>query len=289
VWQAGNTSSFFLQKPRSTCDFSPGFAIIVARFDLLEGKLPVKVRFAGIVGLITACFAGAAAAADLPARIYTKAPPPVAAYNWSGCYGGGNGGGIWSQNQWWQIGGTGQLFSSSAPNSWLAGVQAGCNYQFSGNWVVGIQGDYDWTDATGSGPHSTLLTLTDQSHLSGLGSVTGRVGYVFWDRWLGYVKGGGAWERVGYLQYFPATGATFATSGATLDGWTVGIGGEYGITPNLSAFLEYDYYDFGTSTLTFAAAGGGSPTINIHETQSVVKAGLNWRFNWLAEPVVAKY
>jgi outer membrane immunogenic protein len=248
----------------------------------------VKTRLAGIMGLFAACFATGASAADLPAPIYTKAPPPVVAYNWSGCYGGGNVGGIFPKTEWWQIGGIGQRFSSATGDSWLAGIQAGCNYQFSGTgWVVGIQGDYDWSDATGSAPHSTLLTLTDQSHISGLGSVTGRVGYA-WDRFLGYVKGGGAWQRTGYLQYFPATGATFATGSSTLDGWTIGIGGEYGFTPNLSVFLEYDYYDFGTRTVTFAAAAGGFPQINIHETESVVKAGLNWRFNW-AGPVVAKY
>lgn len=134
----------------------------------------MKNPIAGIMGLLAACFATAVSAADLPARVYTKAPPPVAAYNWSGCYGGGNVGGIFPKTDWYQVGGTGQLFSSSSPDSWLAGVQVGCNYQFAGtSWVVGIQGDYDWSDATGSAVHSTLLTLTDQSHISGLGSVTG--------------------------------------------------------------------------------------------------------------------
>jgi hypothetical protein len=28
-----------------------------------------------------------------------------------------------------------------------AGLQAGCNYQFAGSFVIGIQGDYDWVDA----------------------------------------------------------------------------------------------------------------------------------------------
>ena len=83
--------------------------------------------------------------------------------------------------------------------------------------MVGIQGDYDWADATGSGTHSTLATLTDQSHIGGIASVTGRVGYA-WDRFLGYVKGGGAWDRDSYLQFFPATGATFASASETRAG-----------------------------------------------------------------------
>jgi outer membrane immunogenic protein len=247
----------------------------------------VKNILAGLTGLIVASFAGAAVAADLPARIYTKAPPPAAAYSWSGCYVGGNGGGLWARKEWWQVDGAGRLFSSHDVDSWLAGVQAGCNYQFSGNWVIGIQGDYDWADGTGSGVHSTLATLTDQSHISGLGSVTGRVGYS-WNRFLGYVKGGGAWEKDGYLQYFPATGVTFATGAETRPGWTVGIGGEYAFWQNLSVFLEYDYYDFGNRTLTFTAMDGTFPQIKVHENQSVVKIGINWLFNWPG-PVVAKY
>lgn len=248
----------------------------------------MKGVVAGCVGVVAVGLAGAAAAADFPARIYTKAPPPVVAvYNWSGCYVGGDGGGIWSRNNWSLPDMGGLPVSSHDVNSWLAGVQVGCNYQFNGGWVIGLQGDYDFADGTGSSPHATAPTLTDQSHISGLGSVTGRVGYA-WDRFLGYVKGGGAWERNSYLQYFPALGTTFSTSEATRDGWTVGVGGEYAITQNLTAFIEYDYYDFGNDTLTFATVLGTFPHVSIRETQSVVKAGLNWKFDW-ASPVVAKY
>ncbi|WP_409364878.1 DNA-binding protein [Bradyrhizobium sp. JYMT SZCCT0428] len=47
-----------------------------------------------------AAITGSASAADLGARPYTKAPPPVApVYNWTGFYiFGGGGGGIWSAN-----------------------------------------------------------------------------------------------------------------------------------------------------------------------------------------------
>ena len=153
--------------------------------------------------------------------------------------------------------------------------------EFNGGWVIGLQGDYDWADGTGGGPHATAPATTDQSHISNLASVTGRVGYS-WDRFLGYVKGGGAWERNNYLQFTTATGATFATNSTTRDGWTVGVGGEYAFTQNLSGFLEYDYYDFGNANLTFATVLGTFPHISIRETQSVVKAGLNWKLDWLS-------
>ena len=80
--------------------------------------------------------------------------------------------------------------------------------------------------------------------IKSLATVTGRVGYA-WDRFLGYVKGGGAWERDEYhVTISPAT--TVATAGETRSGWTVGVGGEYAFTDYLSGFVEYNYYDFGT-------------------------------------------
>ena len=45
-------------------------------------------------GLVALGMAAPASAADLAARPYTKAPPPVVAiYDWTGFYIGGNGGG----------------------------------------------------------------------------------------------------------------------------------------------------------------------------------------------------
>ena len=54
------------------------------------------------VGLVALGIAAPASAADLAARPYTKAPPPVVApiYDWSGFYIGANGGGGWSNKCW---------------------------------------------------------------------------------------------------------------------------------------------------------------------------------------------
>jgi outer membrane immunogenic protein len=78
----------------------------------------------------------------------------------------------------------------------------------------------------------------------------------------------------------------FATSGDHLNGYTVGAGLEYMFAPCWSAKVEYQYYNFGNSTFTAPAALGrfGSFTTDDH----VVKAGLNYRFNW-GGPVAASY
>jgi outer membrane immunogenic protein len=254
---------------------------------------------------VSILFTGAALAADLPARTYTKAPAPmpVAVFTWTGCFVGGNAGGLWAQKGWRVAPGdpsigvagiaVGSPFGSQDVNSWLGGAQVGCDYQFAGNWVVGIQADYDWSNGSGRAVdlvNNAFFAATgwrDESRIQSLGSVTGRVGYA-WDRFLGYVKGGYAWERDNYSIINP-TNIVSASASETRGGWTVGIGGEYAFTNMISAFVEYDYYDFGTRTNRML-----TPTnilfdvVDIRETKSVVKAGVNFRWG-PGGAVVAKY
>src|SRR4051812_36374776 len=63
-------------------------------------RTSMKKFLLGAVGLIA--MVSTASAADLAARPYTKAPPPMiaAAYDWSGFYIGINGGGAWARKCW---------------------------------------------------------------------------------------------------------------------------------------------------------------------------------------------
>jgi outer membrane immunogenic protein len=248
--------------------------------------------------VLAVSFAAPAMAADLAKPVYkAPPPPPVYVFNWSGCYIGGNAGGVWVQKDYslTSIGtGIGGIvftnpvgFGGHDASSWLAGLQAGCNYQAPGsNWVVGIQGDYDWANADNShgDPFGGLTTL--QSKTKSLASVTGRIGYA-WDRFLGYVKGGGAWERDEYTWFVTAAPGVLTSASETRGGWTVGIGGEYAFTDWLSGFIEYDYYWFGTRSIAFPV-GPVAFNFDIEERKSVVKAGLNFRFGG-GGPVAAKY
>ena len=114
-----------------------------------------------------------------------------------------------------------------------------------------------------------------------------------WDRFLLYVKGGGAWERDELTFAFPAAIVTFSD---TRNGWTVGIGGEYAFTNWLTGFVEYDYYDFGSRShnavcgvVACFVGGPGSVLFDVKETKNVFKVGLNFLFNAGAGPVTARY
>ena len=227
-----------------------------------------------------------AVAADMRAPLHKVPLPAVPVWSWTGCYVGGHAGSLWARQKDWIVrtaGGDffGQSLGGHDANSWLGGVQAGCDYQFAGGFVIGIQGDYAWTDAEGSHDSAREFGVAYHSKVKSLATATGRIGYA-WDRLLGYVKGGGAWERDDYWATTIVIGTAY-TARETRSGWIIGVGGEYAFTNLLSGFVEYNYYDFGTRQIGFTPqlAGLGPAFVDIKETKSVVRAGLNFRFGGL--------
>jgi outer membrane immunogenic protein len=110
-----------------------------------------------VSALIIAAPLSAASAADMA----LKAPPPApVVWSWTGGYVGGNVGYSWGKWDSYDFGGT-AIFPSPTglgtrddPNvkGWLGGLQAGYNYQVSPQWVVGIEGDFDWSGERASDP-----------------------------------------------------------------------------------------------------------------------------------------
>src|SRR5205807_2005002 len=98
---------------------------------------------ASLIALVTP-----AMAADMRASLY-KAPPLAAVWSWTGCYLGGHAGGLWAKQKDWVVrtpGGAffGQSLGGHEADGWLGGAQAGCDYQFAGGFLIGVQGDYAW-------------------------------------------------------------------------------------------------------------------------------------------------
>jgi outer membrane immunogenic protein len=235
-----------------------------------------------------------AISADLNTPVYKAPPPSVSVWRWTGCYIGGHGGGLWVKQDDWIVrtpGGAffGQSLGGHDADNWLTGVQAGCDYQFAGGIVIGIQGDYAWTDAEGRHDSALEFGVAYHSRAKSVATITGRIGYA-WDRFLGYLKGGSAWERDDYWATTIILGTAY-TAHETRSGWTVAVGGEYAFTDFLSGFVEYSYYDFGAHNIGFTPqiAGLGPAFVEIKDTKSIVRAGLNLRFGDYTLPAATKY
>src|SRR2546421_1220997 len=101
------------------------------------------------VGLIALGMAAPASAADLAARPYTEAPPPVIApiYDWTGFYIGANGGWGQSRNCWDFVGVVVPITSEgcSERSGGLVGGQIGYRWQ-SNQFVFGLEAQGDWAD-----------------------------------------------------------------------------------------------------------------------------------------------
>lgn len=222
-----------------------------------------------------------AVAADLPARTYTKAPAYAAPiYNWTGIYVGAHiGAAFGGDNSYSTTDLT--LLGSNRDAAFLGGGQLGADYQFSPNWVLGIEGQISGLSGNDRNFVSGANVLRDR--YDWLASVTGRLGYT-WGPGLIYAKGGVAFRDDNGLA--ATAGFLPAVTDRESTGYTVGGGLEYMFAPAWSAKVEYQYYNFGTTNVAFAPAG---PTyLSYKDDLHTVKVGVNYHFNW-GGPVVAKY
>jgi outer membrane immunogenic protein len=244
-------------------------------------------RFA-IIGMGLLSMGGlvdAAAAADLPARMYSKAPPPVAAFSWTGCYIGGHVGGAFSNDRINSAFGTSTTFDSSGV---AGGGQIGCDYQFAPTWVVGVEGRAAGTSLKSSQGLTAVNLVTGATvpaqltaRSDFLASATARLGYAGADSWLFYARGGAAWtnEKVDEAFAPPLLGPVDPSAKTTRTGWTVGAGAEWVFAPHWSTTLEYNYYDFGSHSLTLVDPTGVTVSgMTLKDTIHTVTVGVNYRF-----------
>ncbi|MBV8922039.1 outer membrane protein [Bradyrhizobium sp.] len=221
----------------------------------------------------TACiaFAAPAFAADLPARIYTKAPAsavPEILYNWTGFYVGGHIGGALAGPDSLEERQNGRLFG---------GVQLGIDRTFAGNWLMGAEVQFSGL-AGNAGNGKTFpggAMVSSKTNL--LGSVTGRLGYT-WGSLLLYAKGGYAVrDSADVHASVGGVPMTVTTAGPHRSGITAGGGLEYMFERNWSAKAEYQYYNFGDNHFT----GGPAALVGsrFRNDEHTVKLGINYRFS----------
>ncbi len=267
-----------------------------------------------VCAIALALATGSAFAADLPSRkeapVYVPPPPPPM---WTGFYGGLNIGGGWDANGGQSgasafydpayglgapgPGGASNLFFLPNGNTLgsaggvLGGAQVGYNLQFN-QFVLGVETDFQGTSISSSGNNAPLTLYQSPFNannymaplgavsgsnvdLSWFGTVRGRVGYLITPTLLIYGTGGFAYGQV----------SAFGFS-TTPTGWTAGGGVEWMFAPHWSAKAEYLYVDLSNC----GGNGGWNIGQSFQPQINVVRAGVNYHFNWGAPaPVLAKY
>ena len=254
----------------------------------------MKKFLLGTVGLLALGIAAPATAADLAARPYTKAPPPMLApiYDWSGFYIGANGGWGESHSCVDFLNATGVAVAQGCRDrsGGLIGGQLGYRWQ-SSQWVFGVEAQGDWADLSNQRLSLVNPTLSTRTKTSGIGLFTGQIGYA-WNASLFYFKGGAAVTDNRFSILDTATGIELAAASATRWGGAVGIGWEYGFAPNWSAGIEYDHLFMGHANNSFTATDPrlvGVLNSRISQDVDMVTLRINYRFGGYGSPVVAKY
>ena len=209
----------------------------------------------------------------------------------------------------------------------IGGGQIGYNWQFEKSFVAGIETDIQGVAGANSNnaanynslnifgvnnDHQQVLTSVSGSrNLNYLGTVRGRLGNLILQNLLAYASGGfaygGASLQANSYQYITSDGVStiFSTAtfpgksfSGTLLGWTAGAGVEWMFMPSWSARVEYLYYDLGSASANISQTvrlEKDSPHwVNSNQGYSrfngnIVRAGVNYHFNFASAPVVAKF
>lgn len=261
--------------------------------------------------------------------------------NWTGFYVGVNGGGVWDDATTADFVGVpigagpnptlGVLLNGSATGGsggFIGGGQFGYDFQWPFGLVTGVEADLQGATLRSQGSQFTpplqdaffpaftdAGSLNSSKRLDYLGTLRLRVGYQIIPGALTYATGGFAYGHGSLnantaLTRFDVNGNPVVGAAAVTNydgnriGFAVGGGVEFSILSNLTAKIEYLYYDLGAgfAQTPFVNTLGNAPNTfadlwavkaTTHFSGNVARVGLNYRFNSdvpsLVAPLVAKY
>jgi len=225
--------------------------------------------------------------------------------------------------------------ASNTQSGFIGGGQIGYNYQYGSNFLLGIEADIQGAGIRGASlgvgasvgsiiagndaNTKTIGSTTVQGGVDWLGTVRGRVGYLWTPTLLVYGTGGFAYggayanvtqSAIEQWAFTVGVGNTFSQNSwfgggrqnQLLTGWTAGGGMEWMFMPNWSLKAEALYWDLGRMNVQTASygllgnreedgirnnIGWGRTSVTFSGVQA--KAGINYHFNWGTAPVVASY
>ncbi len=244
----------------------------------------MKFRSA-LLASIGAALSTGAFAADLPTR--KEAPPPipyVAPFSWTGFYVGAYAGGSFGYASF-----SDPVYSvgSVTPGAFDIGGLIGFNYQINA-LVIGAEGEYGYNGAgAGSLSNSGAIggnayNLTQKFSDTGVGRLRARLGFVPQPNMMIYAAGG--WTFANTNSSLSGTCCGFPTAFSvsqnnTLNGWNLGVGGEYAFTANWIGRLEYIYDGFSGVNYNYAYAPAAFVDHRgVNYSVNTIRAALEYKF-----------
>jgi outer membrane immunogenic protein len=228
----------------------------------------------------------------MPVKAPPPPPPPI--YSWTGFYIGGNGG--WGQSHscvdFVDVAGVFISDGCRSRSGGVAGGQIGYRWQ-TNQFVVGLEAQGDWADLSNQRVSLINPAFSTRTTTDGIGLFTGQIGYA-WNAALFYIKGGAAVTSNRFTIHDDLFNVDLASASATRWGATVGVGFEYGFTPNWSFGVEYNHLFMGDANNSFTGLPPFAANFaNGRITQDVdmVTLRINYRFGGygLGAPVAARY
>ena len=225
------------------------------------------------------------AAADLPSTKSAPAAvyaPPI--FTWTGLYIGVNGGGGSARFSRQGSYDGYDVSDSTSSHGYFAGIQAGYNYQFSQNFVIGLEADlqlanFAKTFSCGAGYGGG--TCNDDSSRAGydirsFGTARVRLGYAM-DKMLFFVTGGYAFANIKYdaFDYLPDNSKS---ASKTVSGYALGGGVEYAISTNWSVKGEYLHLGFNRKTIDPIPSSTPDYVVRVKSSADIARIGINYRF-----------
>ncbi len=199
--------------------------------------------------------------------------------DWSGVYFGVQSGYSWSSiDQSFPVFGADVSYDFAAP---IVGAHIGLQHQFGGV-VLGVEGT--WLSTLEDNPdianpcHAGGFYCNHR--LSDILSVGGRIGWAA-GHWMPYATGGYASARFEYEERDVATNTKFGEQGTRHNGWYVGGGFEWAVSPGWTTGLEYRHYEFDSKWQTPHTPGGSPIGVDINETDAsvdTITARVSWRW-----------
>jgi outer membrane immunogenic protein len=146
----------------------------------------------------------------------------------------------------------------------LGGIHGGYNYT-AGQFLIGIEADYTWSDISYEETEDVLsVNVTTSASMDYFASIRGRLGWLYGSSTLFYATAGYSWSEIDVK--ISAAGFGSAADSVDLNGAVLGGGVEYKFSRSFSARLEGLHY-----------WGGNDDELGDDEGETnVIRAGISY-------------